>query len=237
MKSLVMRRMVSGLCSPAGTVFGALWTSRRMTMGVLGCDCCRFCKEGRRSPPGLPATSPCPSPSPAPGHVPTPSQHIGEHPQCSLTKPSPTAEILGKGDASVPRGEVKTRGVAEVGRHRGGHLVPALPSTASGWLLEQPLGTGAKAPSPTQPPQCFPLPQQSLLGSGFCPGPRVLPLGTAGRSPMSSVPPHRVRRTRVGAPRASSPPGRAAPARSPCPWAAQVAQGTALLRRPAKRRG
>lgn len=47
MKSLVMRRMVSGLCPPAGDAFGAVCTSRRITMGLPDRDCCRLCKKGR----------------------------------------------------------------------------------------------------------------------------------------------------------------------------------------------
>lgn len=46
MKSLVMRRMVSGLCPPADDAFGVVCTSRRITMGLPERDCCRLCKKG-----------------------------------------------------------------------------------------------------------------------------------------------------------------------------------------------
>lgn len=73
-------------------------------------------------------------------------------------------------------GEVKTRGMVEVGRQRGGHLAPPLPSTASGWLLEsaqeelpQPLGTGARAPSPTGPSAAR-CPSRASWALGFAQG-------------------------------------------------------------------
>lgn len=74
-------------------------------MGVPGRDCRRLCGEGRRSlwpachqplPVSVPSSGARPSPEVA-------GTHVRERPRCSLTKPSPSTESLGKGEAFVPR--------------------------------------------------------------------------------------------------------------------------------------